>query len=131
VSGLWILLVQRGETVHTSDFLAELTGATSLTDDFFDDPHTFFRTHFPVGVSLQHVVVLKNVDEIAENQVWEWAVDIHRLRVEKVDNDRGRGRNRGRFPDFVIGKDARVVRAKAKEIRQENLGGAGRRFRPY
>ena len=92
--------------------MAELTGVDSLTDQFFNDSHTFFRTHFPMGVSNQHVVVLTSVDEVAENQIWEWACDVYRLKVEKVDNDRGRGRMRGCFPDFVIGKDAYAVRAK-------------------
>ena len=76
--------------------------------------------------------MLKNVDEVAENQVLEWACDVYRLRVEKVENDRGRGRDRGRFPDFVIGKNGREVRAKAEEIQRENgIGAPGARFRPY
>jgi hypothetical protein len=73
-----------------------------------------------------------NVDEIAENQGLEWACDVYRLRVEKVENDRGRGRDRGRFPDFVIGKNGRAVRAKAEEIQRENdIGASNARFRPY
>jgi hypothetical protein len=90
----------------------------------------FFQTHFPPGVPLQHVVVLKNFDTIAEHEIYEWACDLYRLRVEKVDNNRGRGRNQGRFADFVVGKDAREVRAKADEIRRENEVGSVR-FRPY
>ncbi|KDR79592.1 hypothetical protein GALMADRAFT_243691 [Galerina marginata CBS 339.88] len=126
------LLLQQGHTVYTSETLAELTGADSLTDDFFDDPKKFFETHFPAGVSPQHVVVLMNVDEVAEIQVWEWACDAYGLRVEKVENDRGRGRDRGCFPDFVIGKNGRAVKQKADEIRQENgRGAASARFRPY
>ncbi|KIM35559.1 hypothetical protein M413DRAFT_14485 [Hebeloma cylindrosporum] len=126
------ILIQQGHTAYTSETLARLTGANSLTDEFFDHPPTFFRNHFPLGVSPQHVVVLMNVDEVAENQVWEWACDTHKLKVEKVEKDRGRGRDRGRFPDFVLGKDARRVREKAQEIRRENgAGAAGARFRPY
>jgi hypothetical protein len=102
-----------------------------LTNDFFNNPAVFFRTHFPTNISSQHVVVLSDVDAIAENQVYEWACDAYGLMVEKVENDRGTGRNRGRFPDFVIGKDIRVVRAKANEIRRENAGLGGVRFRPY
>ncbi|KIM35555.1 hypothetical protein M413DRAFT_347678 [Hebeloma cylindrosporum] len=97
------ILIEQGHTIYTSETLAELTGANSLTDEFFEHPPTFFRNHFPLGVSPQHVVVLMNVDEVAENQIWEWACDMYRLKVEKVENDRGRGRDRGRFPDFVLG----------------------------
>ena len=65
-----------------------------------------------------------NVDEVAENQVWEWACGVYRLRVEKVEKDRGRGRDQGRFPDFVIGKNGRAVKAKAEKIQRENGIGA-------
>jgi hypothetical protein len=102
-----------------------------LTDEFFDNPNAFFLTHFPAHAPHDHVIVLNSVDEIAENQVYEWACDVHRLRVEKVENDRGRGRMRGCFPDFVIGKDVRAVRAKASQIRQENGMVGGVRFGPY
>jgi len=108
----------------------ELIVANTLADDFFDNPRAFFRTHFPTGVSSQHVVVLESVDDMAEIQILNWACDVYGLLVEKVDNDRGRGRNRGRFPGFVIGKKIRAVRAKADEIRREN-GPGGARFRPY
>lgn len=119
-------LIAQGYTANNSELLAELTGVSSLTDDFFANPDEFFLTHFPANVSHSHVLVLTNVDENAEHEVWEWAYDVHRLMVEKVDNDRGRGRMRGCFPDFVIGKDAVAVRAKANQIRQENgmAGGA-------
>ena len=124
-------LTERGHTANSSELLAELTGTVSLTDEFFADPDNFFLTHFPVGVSRQHIVVLTSVDENAEHEVWEWACDVHRLRVEKVYNDRGRGRMRGCFPDFVIGQDAIAVRAKANEIRRENGVTGGMRYQPF
>lgn len=49
---------------------------------------------------------------------------MYRLRVEKVEKDRGRGRDQGRFPDFVIGKNGRAVKAKAEKIQRENGIGA-------
>jgi hypothetical protein len=112
--------------------LAELTGTsfTSLTDQFFDRGN-FFRTQFLPGVSCQHIVVLGSLDENAELAVWGWCFDVHDLRVEKVDNNQGSGRMRGRFPDFVVGKDAAAVRAKANDIRAANGQVHGARYQPY
>ena len=128
-------LTQRGYTTDNCEVLAELTGTspTFLTDQFFDDRANFFRTQFPPNVSPQHVVVLASLDENAEHEVWQWCVDVHRLRVEKIDNNRGSGRLRGRFLDFVVGKDAAVVHAKANEIRAANgeVRGGARRYHAY
>ncbi|PPQ76495.1 hypothetical protein CVT26_012361 [Gymnopilus dilepis] len=118
-------LIQRGATVYTSDLLAQLTGVWQLTGQFFKDPDTFLRTHFPLTAPPQHVLVLLAVDEEAENEVFEWAADVHELWVVKVDNIyRGSGRSQGRFPDFVIGKDEQAVNAKADAIERENIAAA-------
>lgn len=97
-----------------------------MTDQFFDDRVNFFWTQFPPGVSRQHVVVLGSYDTIAEHEVWDECVDRRGLCVEKVENNNGRGRNRGRFVDFVVGVDRTCVRAKANELR-----GADTRYNPY
>ncbi|PPQ76459.1 hypothetical protein CVT26_012895, partial [Gymnopilus dilepis] len=124
-------LVQQGHTIYNSPLLADVTGLTSLTDDFFTDPRAFLRKHFPPTAPRTHVVVLMGVDTASdcEVDVYEWACDVFKLRVEKVENNRGRGFNRGRYADFVIGRDPGSVRAKAEEIRAGNASASGARFR--
>lgn len=125
-------LIEEGHTAQTSETLAELTGATSLTDEFFDHPITFFKKHFlQANIPHEHTVVLMSVDDNAEVGVYEWACDMYHMYVEKVENNRMSGWNRGRFNDFVIGRSLRAVKAKAEEMRRQNMAGAASRFRPY
>lgn len=109
----------------------QLSGATSSTDEFFDHPATFFRKYFfQPNIPHDHTVVLMSVDVEAEVGVYEWACDMYRMYVEKVESNRMTGRNRGRFNDFVIGRGLRTVQAKAEEMIRSNTARAGR-FRPY
>ncbi|KAF9073222.1 hypothetical protein BDP27DRAFT_1360430 [Rhodocollybia butyracea] len=115
------LLVAQGHNPDSDPVLAQLMGRTTLVDQFFDDTANFFATHLPLQNS---VVVLENVDEDnLEIGVYEIACDRYGMRVQKVPRPFNL-RGRGSYPtaDFVIGKDAFLVNAKASELRGSRWG---------
>ncbi|PPQ76493.1 hypothetical protein CVT26_012359 [Gymnopilus dilepis] len=129
-------LVRDGKTIHTSELLAELTGATTPTDDFFAHPNTFFSKYFPRDAPRDRVILLLAVDKGGEDDVWSFARDMYKfevVRVERWVDERGRGLGkRERISDFVIGRDAKAVKMKAEEVRQDGVDAAARaRYRPY